>query len=159
MSFTERAWVSSSVSQTIRRSVGHVALDAFLDVVLRLLELVGDVLEHRALVEILDREDGLEDRLDPLVPALAGAYVALEELFVGGSLNLDKVRHAHGFWNATEGLADTLFAGERLRHHGSLKTRGVGPAASSVSMRPPSVRTGDREIPGHMPSAGRWMVP
>ena len=50
-----------------RRGIGHVALDAFLDVVLRLLELVGDVLEHGALVEVLDREDRLEDRLDALV--------------------------------------------------------------------------------------------
>ncbi len=66
-----------------RRRVGHVALDAFLDVVLRLLKLIGDVLEHGALVEVLDREDGLEDRLDALVLALARPDFALEELLVG----------------------------------------------------------------------------
>ncbi len=99
-----------------RRSVGHVALDAFLDVVLRLFEFVRDVFEDRALVEVLDREDGLEHRLDALDDALAGADFTLEELFVGRSLNLDQVRHLDRFWDAAESLADTLLAGERLRH-------------------------------------------
>ncbi len=95
-----------------RRGVGHVALDAFLDVVLRVLELVGHVFEHRALVEILDREDGLEHRLDALVLAHARTDLALQELFVGGPLNLDQVRHLHRFGNAAEGFADALFASE-----------------------------------------------
>jgi hypothetical protein len=53
-----------------RRGIGHVALDALLDVVLRVFEFVRDVFEHRALVEVLDREHRLEDRLDALVDAL-----------------------------------------------------------------------------------------
>ena len=67
MSLTERAPVSSSFLEhdeaqlhLQRRGEGHVALDALLDVVFRVLELVGDVFQHRALVEILDREDRLE---------------------------------------------------------------------------------------------------
>jgi len=99
-----------------RRGIGHVALDAFLDVVLRLLELVGDIFEHRALVEVLDREDGLEDRLDALVATFAAAHFALQELFVGGTLNLDEVRHLHSFGDAAERLPDPLLAGEGLRH-------------------------------------------
>ena len=98
-----------------RRGERHVALDALLDVVLGVLELVGDVFQHRALVEILDREDGLEHRLHALVlPAVAP--VALQELFVGGALNLDQVRHLHGLRDAAERLTDPLLTGERLRH-------------------------------------------
>ncbi len=67
MSLTGQAPVSSSFSKhdqtelyLQQRRIGHVALDAFLDVVLRLLELVGDVFEHGALVEVLDQEDRAE---------------------------------------------------------------------------------------------------
>ncbi len=108
-----------------RRREGHVALDAFLNVVLGLFEFVRDVFEHRALVEILDREDGLEDRLDALVLAHARTDFALEELLVGGALNLDQVRHLHSFGDAAERLPDPLLAGEGLRHVVSLR-RGTG---------------------------------
>ena len=47
-----------------RRGIGHVALLAFVDVVFRLFELVLDELQHRVLVEVLDREDRLEHALD-----------------------------------------------------------------------------------------------
>ncbi len=97
-----------------RRGVGHVALDAFLDVVLRLLELVGDVFEHGALVEVLDREDGLEHRLDALVAALRRTHFALQELLVAGALDLDQVRHPHRLGDAAKGFADALAAGETL---------------------------------------------
>ena len=99
-----------------RRGIGHVALDAFLDVVFRLLELVGDVFERGAFVEVLDREDRFEHRLDALVAALRRADFALQELFVGRALNLDQVRHLHGFGDAAERLPDPLSASERLRH-------------------------------------------
>ena len=126
-----------------RRGVGHVALDAFLDVVLRLLELVGDVFQHGAFVEVLDREDRLEDRLDALVLALAGTDLALQELLVGRALNLDQVRHLHRLGDAPEGLADALLAGEGLGGgdlavdgqaggglcHSFSQSRGRGPAS------------------------------
>ena len=48
-----------------RRGEGHAALLALLDVVFRLLELVLDELELRALGEVLDREDRLEHFLQP----------------------------------------------------------------------------------------------
>ena len=99
-----------------RRGIGHVALDAFLDVVLRLFELVRDVLEHGALVEVLDREDGLEDRLQAFVTAVRDADFALQELLVGRALDLDEVRHLDGFGDAAERLPDPLLAGEGLSH-------------------------------------------
>ena len=99
-----------------RCRIGHVALDALFDVVLGLLELVGDVLEHGALIEIFDREHRLEDGLDPLTDAVRDASLALQELFVRGTLNLNEVRHLHGFGDAAERLTDPLTAGEGLRH-------------------------------------------
>ena len=96
-----------------RRGIGHVALNALFDVVLRILELVGNVLEDGAFVEVLDREHRLEDRLDALLLALARTDLALQELFVGGALDLDQVRHLHRFGNTSEGFADALLAGER----------------------------------------------
>ena len=73
MSLTDCAPVSSSTSNTIRRSVtferrgvGHVALLALLDVVFRLLELVAHEFEHGGSREILDREDRLEHGLQPV---------------------------------------------------------------------------------------------
>ncbi len=125
-----------------RRGIGHVALDAFLDVVLRVLELVGDVFEHGALVEVLDREDRAEHRFQALVPTLGRAHLALEELLVGRPLHLDQVRHAHGFGDTAEGLADALASSEglavgglhseRLRHQGLLGfARGLAQTAGA----------------------------
>jgi len=92
---------------------GHPALMALIDVVLGQAQLVADKLQRRVLVEVLDREDRLEDRFDALVLALARADVTLQELFVGGSLNLNEVRHLHGFGDAAKRLANPLLAGER----------------------------------------------
>src|SRR5690606_17898835 len=93
----------------------------FLDVVLGLLKLVGDVLEHRALVEVADREHRLEDGFQALVAAVGGAGLALQELLVGGTLYLDEVRHLHRFGDAAERLADTLLASEGLSHGAPLR--------------------------------------
>src|SRR6185312_9400358 len=139
---------------------GHVALDALVDVVLRLLELVGDVFERGALVEVLDREHRLEDRFDALLPAVAGPDFSLQELFVGRTLNLDEVRHLHGFRDAAERLPNPLLAGERLRHQGSLVARGWGrtPRANCVH----ASTLGSNGAPrngGRRPFAGRWIVP
>ncbi len=55
-----------------RRGIGHAALAALVDVVLRRLELVADEFEHARVGKVRDREDRLEDRLQALVgpPAL-----------------------------------------------------------------------------------------
>ncbi len=76
-----------------RRGVGHVALLAFLDVEFRLLELVGDVFQHRALREVADREHRTEHRFDALLAPVGGADVLLQKLIVGAFLDLDEVRH------------------------------------------------------------------
>ena len=55
------------------RGVGHPALVALVDVVLRLLEVVADELQRAGLVEVPDREDRLEDALKPDVLALLRA--------------------------------------------------------------------------------------
>ena len=53
-----------------RRRERHAALAALVDVVLRLLEVVGDEDELARPVEVLDREDAAEDRLKPDLLAL-----------------------------------------------------------------------------------------
>ena len=53
-----------------RRRVGHVALDALLDGVLRLAERVADELQREVLVDVGDREQVLEDALEPDVLAV-----------------------------------------------------------------------------------------
>ena len=80
-----------------RRGVGHAALAALVDVVLRRIEFVLDEFEHARFGEILDREDRLEHRLHALVgPAALGLHDQ-QELVVGRLLNLDEVRHLGHF--------------------------------------------------------------
>src|SRR5690606_24601230 len=95
-------------------------------------ELVGDVFQYGALVEVLDREHRLEDRLDALVVAQARTRLALQELLVRSALNLDQVRHLHGFGDAPEAVANALLAGKR--RGGSDLTQGetVGGLGHSV---------------------------
>ena len=65
-----------------RRRERHAALAALVDVVLRLLEVVGDEDELARPVEVLDREDAAEDRLEPDLLALVRRDVRLQELVV-----------------------------------------------------------------------------
>ena len=85
-----------------RRGIGHGALLALLDVVFRLLEMVIHIFEERILREILDREDGTENGLQPLVQPPALGLLDLKELVIGGSLNLDEVRHLRHFMHFAE---------------------------------------------------------
>ncbi len=75
-----------------RRRERHAALAALIDVVLRLLEIVRDVDELARAVEVLDREDAAEDRLEPDFPALTRRSVRLQELVVARLLDVDEVR-------------------------------------------------------------------
>jgi len=113
-----------------RRSIGHVARLAFLDIVFRLLKLVFHELQNGVLVEVLDREHRLEHALNP-VPVLRLRSVAgLQEQVVGGFLNLDEVRHFEDFTDLAEVLADALLANVALsharRHLSSLRASSVG---------------------------------
>ena len=65
-----------------RSRVGHVALNALLDIVFRLLEFVGHVFEHGALVEILDRENRAKHRFNTIHTPLRRTHFTLKELLV-----------------------------------------------------------------------------
>ncbi len=99
-----------------RRGERHAALTAFVDVVFRRLILVFDELEQRGLREIGNREHGLENGLQALVGAAAGGRVDHQKLVVRRLLNLDEVRHFRDFLDVAEDFANTLAAGECLRH-------------------------------------------
>ena len=116
-----------------RRGEGHAALAALVDVVLRRLELVFDEFELRGLREIRDREHRLEHRLQALVgrPPFGGVHD--EELVVGGLLNLDQVRHLADFLDVAEDLANTLAAGECLRHVAPRSVLAAGPRGAASS--------------------------
>ena len=121
-----------------RRGIGHGALLALLDVVFRVFEVVIDIFEERILGEILDREHGREDRLQALVQAAAFGLRHLEELVVGGLLDLDEVRHLRHFDHLAEVFAKPFASRERESH---------------------SVGSLDRQLPqcseNHRPSGGR----
>ena len=89
-----------------RRGVGHAALQALLDVVLRLLERVRDELERGGLVEIADREDGVEHRLETDRLALLGRHVGLEEPLERAVLNVDQVGDVDDAFDLREVLPD-----------------------------------------------------
>src|SRR5208282_2991656 len=104
-----------------RRGVGHAALMAFLDVVLGRAELVGDELERRGLVEILDRKDRLEDRLQTYVRAVLGRNANLQEIVIGALLNLDQIRNLDDLLDLAERAANAKIArymnlGHQLPH-------------------------------------------
>ena len=99
-----------------RRGEGDAALLAFVDVVFRGLQLVADEFELGPLGEIADREDRLEDLLQPDTDALLGQHAHLQEVIVRAPLNLDQVGHRRDFGDAPESLADPLLAVEGNRH-------------------------------------------
>ena len=57
---------------------------------------VIDKLQLRQLAKILDREDGLEYRLQSRVIALAGQHVHLQKAVIGALLHLDEVGNLDG---------------------------------------------------------------
>src|SRR5208282_4692135 len=93
-----------------RGGVGHAALMAFLDVILGRAELVGDELERRGLVEILDRKHRLEDRLQADVGAVLGRDADLEEVVIRALLNLDQIRNLDDLLDLAERAANAKIA-------------------------------------------------
>ncbi|OIQ73177.1 hypothetical protein GALL_451910 [mine drainage metagenome] len=138
-----------------RRGIGHVAALAFLNVVFRLLQLVFHELKHRALVEILDREDRLKHALNPLAVGGLGALAGFQEQVIGGFLNLDKVRHLQNFTDFTIVAADTLLADVALSHaqgHLSFFFAGVRPLGTGRRrLRNKGVRSNSCK-PSHRPA-------
>ena len=75
-----------------RRSERHATRAAFIDVVLGLLEVVGNEIQRAGLREVLDREDALEDALDADRLALLVRDIDLQKLIVRPLLDVDQVR-------------------------------------------------------------------
>src|SRR5262249_1889823 len=85
---------------------------------------VIDIFEQRGLAEILDRENLAEDRFQALVlPAIA--LFQLQELVIGGALNLDEVRHRGDFLDLAEILAKAFASGEAESHSDPFTAKAV----------------------------------
>ena len=98
-----------------RGGEGHAALDALLDVVFRLFQLIVDELQPAAAGEIVDREHRLENFLQSrLGPAVRG-HVHLQERFIAGPLDVDQVGHWRYFGDPAKALADALLTRKGLR--------------------------------------------
>ena len=95
-----------------RRCERHAALDAFLDVVFGLFQLVIDELQPAPAGEIVDREHRAEDFLQAGVGAAVVRRVHLQERLVAGALHVDQVGHRRHFGDAPEALADALAPGK-----------------------------------------------
>src|SRR5579859_6912000 len=118
-----------------RRRVGHTALAAFVDVILRRLEFVFDEFEHRGRRKVGDREYRLEDGLQTLVGPAALRLLHQQELVVGCLLNLNEVRHLRDFLDFSEKLPYALPTDKRLRHHVLSLNRNATPSPLSPSPR------------------------
>ena len=99
-----------------RCRIGHVALLAFLDIVFRLFEFVLHEFEDRGFVEILDREDRLEDTHDAFAVHGIELVAGFQEEIVGGFLNLNEVRHFKNFTDFTVIFPKTFLTEEGLSH-------------------------------------------
>ena len=137
-----------------RRSVGQVALAAFVDVELRQLEFVLDEFQHRRAGKIGNREDRLENGLQSLVRTAAIGLVHHQELIIRCLLNLDEVRHLRNFRDLPEELAYASAAIESqiMGHRRSLlpllgaAVAGAPCIVSTAGMRGPS-KTGENPFP------------
>ena len=118
-----------------RRGIGHAALAALVDVVLRRLEFVGDEVELRGVGEIRDREHRFEHGLQALVGAAARRVLHHQELVIGCLLNLDEVRHLCDFLDFSEKLPNALATCKRLRHVLSLCSSGVLAVGTGTTLR------------------------
>jgi hypothetical protein len=99
-----------------RRGEGHAALAAFVDVIFWRLKLIFDKFEQCRVGKIRNWENRFENRLQPFVRTPATRLVDEQELVIGCLLNFDQIRHFRGLAEMPEKFADTLTAGERLRH-------------------------------------------
>ncbi len=106
-----------------RRSIGHAALTALVDVVFRRLEFVADEFQHRGAGEIRDRKHRAEYRLQALVQPAADRFIDHQKLVIGCLLNLNEVRHLGNFLDVSEELANAFATGECLLRHRGLSFR------------------------------------
>src|SRR4029079_19770445 len=109
-----------------RRRERHAALATLVDVVLRLLQIVGDVNELARTVEILDREDTTEDLFEAHFFPLARRNVRLQELVVAALLNVDQIRDIDDRVNTTEVRAMSKIRLDLGRHMRNLQNAHSG---------------------------------
>ena len=107
---------AQSQSDLQRSGKRHAALLALFHVVLRLLQLVAHKVEHGAVGEVLDRENGPEHLLQAHIGAALGRDVHLKEVIVGAPLHLNEVGHAGYLGNPPEALANTLTSRKGFGH-------------------------------------------
>jgi len=101
-----------------RRGVRHAPGQALLNVVLRLLEGVPHEFQRSRVVEVLDREDRVEHRLQADVVPLFCLDVRLEKAFEGLLLYLDQIGNFKNGRNLRKVLADSqdVFRGRNVVH-------------------------------------------
>ena len=99
-----------------RGRIGHIALHALIDVILGLFQLVADEFQHAGLVEILDRENRLEDALDAFAVLRLRLVAGFQEQVIRGFLNLDQIRHLQHFADFAVISAQAFLAKEALSH-------------------------------------------
>ena len=97
-----------------RRSIGQIALTAFVNVEFWSFEFVLDEFEHGSTREIRNRENRLEYSLQTFIQTPALGLFHHQKLIVGSFLNLDEVRHLCDFRNLTEKLAYAPTTIERM---------------------------------------------
>ena len=90
-----------------RRGEGHAALMALVDVVFRGPQFVADEFQRGVLIEVLDRENRLENPLQTDIATLLGAGIGLEKFVVGALLNLDQIGNINDFLDFAERAAKT----------------------------------------------------
>jgi len=78
-----------------RCGVGHVALDAFADGILRLAERIPDEFQRVVLVDVRDREEVLEYTLETDVLTIVGRGIQLQQRLEGARLDVEEMRHFH----------------------------------------------------------------
>ena len=96
------------------RGIGQPTLDALFHVVLRLFQLVLHEFEPATAAKVIDRENRLEDLLQPGMGAAIRRRVHLQEVRVARALHIDQVGHRRDFGQTTEAFANALAASERL---------------------------------------------
>ena len=94
---------------TQRSGIGHATQLTLFDIERWRTETVAHVLQGRIAGEALDREHGLERRVQANLVALVGRTILLEKVVVGIKLDGQQVRHIHHLGQFAEILADAFF--------------------------------------------------
>src|SRR3954470_14637778 len=99
-----------------RRGIGEATELALFHVKYGVTEAIAHVLQDRVARIALDREHGLESRMQSDVLALLFGFVGLEEGAVGIELNGEEVRRLEDAALLAKVLADALLLGEGISH-------------------------------------------